>query len=103
MGILFYSVISSASVKATDKISENIGATYRVQEVVEKSDLGYGLTYSRSIAFTSAKSGHYIGKDGGMVGKPIIAGQEYQQALRRRKRSYKTYRCNNESSCRLPR
>lgn len=81
MGILFYSVISSVSVKATDKISENIGATYRVQEVVEKSDLGYGLTYSRSIAFTSAKSGHYIGKDGGMVGNPIIAGQEYQQQV----------------------
>jgi len=79
--VLFSFVFISVEVNAADKIAENVGATYRVEKVVEQSDLGYGLTYSRSIAFSSAKSGHYTGKDGGTVGSPIIADKEYQQQV----------------------
>ena len=79
--VLFPTFFIINEVNASDNKTENIGATYRVEEVVEQSDLGYGLTYSRSIAFSSAKSGHYIGKDGGTVGGLIVPGREYQQQV----------------------
>ena len=81
ISLLISTFIINVSVKATDKISENVGATYRVEKIVDQSDLGYGLNYSRSIAFSSVKSGHYTGKDGGTVGNPLIADKEYQQQV----------------------
>jgi len=81
ISLLISVFIVNVSVIAADKIAENVGATYRVEKVVEKCDLGYGLTYSRNIAFSSAKSGHYIGKDGGTVGSVIVPDKEYQQQV----------------------
>lgn len=64
------------TVKASDKIIENEGATYRVTNTIEKFDLGYGITYQREDAFTTVKEGHYSGavagygsSDGFQVGK----------------------------------
>lgn len=81
LSLLFAFSFFSVYVKASDRKVENEGATYRVEKVVDQCDLGYGLSYSRNTAFTSVKSGHYTGKDGGSVGYPITAGKEYQQQV----------------------
>ena len=84
--LLFLCTIFSCSflsviINASDKKVENVGATYRVEKVVEQSDLGYGLTYSRSIAYSSTKEGHYVGSNAGSVGGSLVPNQEYQQQV----------------------
>lgn len=68
-------------VKAIDKV-ENQGGSYRVEEVVEETELGYGVHYQRSIAFSATFEGHYMGQiSGSGGGGSIIPGREYQQQV----------------------
>ena len=79
---LFVSIIT-INVFASENSYSNFAATYKVLEVAEEYNLGYGVEYHKDLATTSVTSNQYARGDayGNEVKYSVEAGKEYSQEV----------------------